>query len=356
MHDSMVSNLVLHRTPKKIKRIDGLLTLSSSSKKLSLKNVNRKRFVTINMDFTYGLIKRDLFSKFLINIFQYILYDKNAIPIPFNYFDKLEKYLNEQAKKSWKKRALLSTFSKLNLIFDFITNLFLQNNIYIGAIALCLGDSIRFAKEIFIINIGKLNLSDEYKNDSNVPFLTLRYMIDCFYRRLLNEIPEEMPPEKPSELKAPKNIMFAIKVTSSTNDNLSKFIDNYSNENQSLLQENSINFGISDQILRLGSIISNITNFKFGHNGHILIDNFDIFIEDNDVEEVIEEKIELEDEVTFMNSSDNSSPSKSAEDKIAKFKNNEKIVNEENSNSLLFAKESKFWIQIGPPIPCILKL
>ncbi|KAI7686084.1 hypothetical protein SSS_06388 [Sarcoptes scabiei] len=88
------------QTPK-IKRINGLLTLSSSNKKkFCFKNSHKPdRYITIKMLFEYGAIRRDSIAKFLINIFQYILYDKNAIPIPFNYIDKLRDFFSKMIEK-----------------------------------------------------------------------------------------------------------------------------------------------------------------------------------------------------------------------------------------------------------------
>ncbi|OTF69973.1 hypothetical protein BLA29_003229, partial [Euroglyphus maynei] len=215
MFDSLSKNGLFHNTPKKIKHVDGLLTLSSSNKKkFSLKNLNQNRHIMINIRFNYGMIRRDLFSKFAINVFEYILYDRMAIPIPFGCMNKLDCY---SIQSEMRKKTLLNTFSKLKLIFNFISALFLEKQIHISCIALCLGDSLRFAREIFIINLEKLNIYQEQNGLKCSPSLTLRYMIDSFYKRLLNEIPEEMPQLYTNQRQQkinPKNIMFTVKTSS----------------------------------------------------------------------------------------------------------------------------------------------
>lgn len=360
------------KTPKKIQRIDGLLTLSSSNKKkISLKNLNKNHHpIIIEIHFNYGQIRQDLFAKFAINIFEYILYDRMAIPIPFGCLNKMDCSFSNEANK----KKLLQTFTKLKLIFNFLIELFIKSNIQIHSIALLFGDSLRFAREIFIINLEKLNIFNEQNmNRKCLPFLTLRYMINNFYKRLLNEIPEEMPQlytNQKSKINS-KNILFTVKISAENIDQLRIFIETYSKENHSDLSESNFQLNIDNTTHRLGSIISRITHFKFDHYhpDNIMLlngENFEIYREnDDEFDEIIEEKIIISNSAitTTTTNDDNDNDSESIDNlskpnistTATKISSNEEYHDVSQKQSTIDEMNS-FWVQICSPIRCVDKI
>lgn len=359
------------QTPK-IKRINGLLTLSSSNKKkFCFKNSHKPdRYITIKMLFEYGAIRRDSIAKFIINIFQYILYDKNAIPIPFNYIDKLRDFFLKDdrkngdldAKSRLRSKLLIDTFCKLDSTFIFISKLFLGTDILIKSVALCLGDSLRFAKEIFIINLEKLNI-DSNQEDKK-PLITLRYMIEAFYKKLLNEMPDNLDNKSMraihDEAKA-KNILFSFKIDSKSIDAIENFVDKNTFRSEEIQTNESIDFKfrISKHGYRIGSIQTKIINFQFGHHKSMMVEDsdFDIYLEDGKVEEIIEEKI-------IIDPINNALPEFDVRSNLESYgncKSSTLPTLDNDINKLLDPPKSLFaddndgsvWIQISPPIQCV---
>lgn len=366
MYDLLSKNGLFHRTPKKnIKHVDGLLTLSSSNKKkFSLQNSNKNRHITINIQFNHGMIRRDLFSKFIINVFEYILYDRMAIPVPFGFINRLHCF---PIQSELRKKTLLNTLSRLKIVFNFISELFLKTQIHIHCVALCLGDSLRFAREIFIINLEKLIIdhNDEQNGPKRLPFLTLRYMIDSFYKRLLNEIPEEMPQLYTNNGQPkinPKNILFTLKISSENVDILRTFIENYSKEKCSDFEASNFSIQILNSTHRLGSVISRTTHFKFDHqppdNMIANADNFDIYHDNDEFDEIIEEKIIISNDAeSMMMMTDNLATNESTmlSSNIATNEIKQEYSNITQQQSMIDEMNS-IWIQINPPIRCVDKI
>ena len=356
-------------TPAKV-QVQGLLTLSSSNKKKNLskcfQNKANKNTI-INIDLDNGLVKRDSFIKFAINVFQYLLYDKEIIPIPFQYFDRIfasrPELLEESASytKQLRQKSILSDmFTNLNIVFDFLHQIFEESTIEPSFIAMCLGDSIRFAKEIFSLNLSTLNLFSKSASQSTGPntrLLTLNYLITTFYKKLLNEASNETDTRKGNS--APKvkskstNVIFMMKISSQDVDKFESFANQDTSEPSSSLTANRFQY-----MYRLGCTITKTTSFALSH--HIMGDTgFEIFSDNNsisyDVEEIIEEKLLEEDEENLKKSTLNGSLNESSDSANSE---HDSLTKDNSVDSTEEKKpaEEYIWVQIGAPIRCFSKL
>lgn len=371
-----------HKTPNKLQRlINGLLTLSSSNKKkpLHLRNITKSNLnnaqngsnteLTINIQFDYGLIKSDLFSRFALNVVQYILYDKQAIPIPYFYRDKLHQFFPNESSlnKQQKQKALKHNFNKLKLTFDFIDKLFKNSKFKIHSFALTLGDSLRFAQDVFIIDHSELNLRCSKQDKNPCPFLTLRYMIDSFYSRLLNEVPEEQPENLKSfnsnkQIKSPRNMIFAVRIATSLFNDFKEFVDSYVNENSEDFKAEMFSLMTGNHMRRLGSVISRVTNFKFSQylKPRQSIKELDIYLEDPEIiEEVIEEKLSEDSLMIVMEESQNDSKENGEQlnEPLSQLNQIDQVLPVAKKSPLFDLEEEPYvWVQITPPIKCINKL
>lgn len=342
-------------TPKKIKRVQGLITLSSNKKVLPRSSKN----VSIDIDLDYGLVKRESFAKFAINVFQYILYDNDILPVPFQNFQRL--FNNTQQIQNgdlfFKHQKILhELFSVLDFIFDFIEDLLTNSTFDISDVAICLGDSVAFSKKIYVLNLSKLNLCSRVKK-YKMPYLPLRYLINTFYKRLLNEIDFENNPTTQSRMKKTKNIMFLAKISTQNSSNLNCFADDYvkrKHMEQKIEGFSKFRFELTPyKLYRLGCAITRITTFNFLHPKIEDLEKpeckFDIYI-DNDIEEVIEECIEST--MLCFDSYKVSSDDNDYSEQLDKFEQQQT-----EANLIVCDKLSDYiWIQIGTPVNCLLKL
>lgn len=339
------------KTPAKV-HIPGLLSLSSSNKKRNLtKYLRNTRKTVINIELDYGFIRPESLSKFVVNVFQYLLYDKEVIPIPFQYYDRI--YLsNSPLNDCWLKNKDLLTdmFTKLNGIFSYTIKLFFESTIYPKCIAMCFGDSIRLAKEIFILELSNLNwtINDNdnettYKN-GQMPLLSLNSLINKFYNKLLNEASEKSSSVLESKTKHKAiNVFFAIEIDSKDTTKFEKFVS----------AQTDIDIQTHFEYLsHLGCTITKTTSFSIHHESAHFNSDFEIHTDGCAIEEIIEEVLIEEDENDLnknlcenqLDGSVNSSSSTLDETKDDLYD-----LPEKKSNDLI-------WVQIGKPVRCINKL
>lgn len=348
------------KTPSKI-HVHGLLTLSSSHKKKNLSKCFQKanKNVSIPIDLNYGLVKRESFIKFTVNIFQYLLYDSEVIPIPFQYFDRIYSLESPNTEIQFKKNksVLSKMFTNLNAVFTFLSKLFEESSIEPSCIAMCFGDSIRFAKEIYSLNLSSLNLYPKSSGELNLPttpLLTLNYLIKTFYQKLLNAAAEEDVPKGNSAAKSKAtNVFFTIKISSQDIDTLESFANSKaSNKDASApcIAANHFQY-----LYRLGCTVTKTTSFVLSHQPNRNM-AFAIYNDNYGVEEIIEENlIEEEEEIltknTLVTLNDSSELVSS---------NSSDLANHEGESGDLISDKKNFsefiWVQIGAPIRCFSKL
>lgn len=360
---------VVSQTPAKVHvKCPGLLTLSSSNKKKNISKCYQKasKNTLIPIRFSHGLVKRESFIKFAVNVFQYLLYDNDVIPIPFQYFDRIVASQTANslatAKESQMKRMnlLSKMFGSLKDVFNHLCTLF-DESLEHTQIAMCFGDSIRFAKEIFTLDFSKLNLYSTFTdistkfNASSTRLLRLEDIIRMFYQKLLNEVFEENASVKESSGSKSKatSVIFMVKINSKDIEKFESFT------NSKRTDENScVNFPYFD---RLGCTITKTTTFKLSHTPKQPA-VFEIFNSDDyPVEEIIEEKLLDEDEekltkstLATLNESNESIGSNSGE----------QLTHEQQQqlqDELLEKKEPStepefIWVQVNAPIRCFSKM
>lgn len=361
------------QTPAKVHvKCPGLLTLSSSNKKKNISKCYQKasKNTLIPIRFTHGLVKRESFIKFAVNVFQYLLYDNDVIPIPFQYFDRIVASQTESslatAKESQVKRMnLLSTmFGSLNDVFKLLCQLF-DESLEHTQIAMCFGDSVRFAKEIFILDFSKLNLYSTFAeintnhHASSTRLLRLEDIIRMFYQKLLNEVLEEGAPsskESSGSKSKATSVIFMVKINSKDIEKFESFTNSKRND------ENSpANFPYFD---RLGCTITKTTTFKLSHTPKQPV-VFEIFnADDYPVEEIIEEKLLDEDEekltkrtLATLNESNESIGSNSGEQLTPEQQQQLQLQVDEVPEKKEPSTEPEFiWVQINAPIRCFSKM
>ena len=370
-HSPAFNQAMPGKTPAKVHHVKGLLTLSSSNKKKNIskcyKKANKNTLIPIR--FTHGLVKRESFIKFAVNVFQYLLYDNDIIPIPFQYFDRIIASQTassmELAKESQLKRmSLLSEmFTSLNGAFTFLCQLFDESTLEHSHIAMCFGDSIRFAKEVFTLDFSKLNIYSTFADKGSLyaastRLLTLENIISMFYQKLLNEVFEEntQPKELSSSKSKATSVIFTVKINS-------KDVEKYESFNNfKRTDKNLTNFPYYD---RLGCTITKTTTFKLSHTPKQPV-VFEIFnSNDYPVEEIIEEKLLDEDEekltkntLATLNESSESLGSNSGEqltqEQQQQLQEEEKLAESKNQEST--PDPEYIWVQINAPIRCFSKM
>lgn len=344
------------KTPARIKRVQGLLTLSSSKKILSARG---RRSRNINIDFDYGLVKRDLFAKFAINVFQYILYDNEVLPVPFQYF---QRFFAKDSERNWNnkqclivkhRKVLEEIFSILDVMFDFVDELIANSSIDLHSVGICFGDSIRFAKDIYVLNMSELNLCSRVVK-YRMPHLTLSYLINTFYKKLLNEVNAE--PARASSRKNVKNIIFLAKVNSKHADSLGQLVEEYSSRGDvcsKIPLGSKFRFvSRNHQQYNLGCALSRTTTFNFLHPSieDLQIPNvdFEIFSENN-IDEVIEECLDEYQMKTLDHDT-------ASEDSDVEANSLEQPLEVDTEQVDSHQSNEYSWIQIGENVPCLCQL
>lgn len=122
---------------------------------------------------------------------------------------------------------LYEMYHSLDQLFTSVSSL-MATDIRISELALCIGDSVHFAKEIFTLNMNDLNIIDhrldtEERNlkNSKLPTLSVRYLIQTFYKKLLNNIIPELEKQfggassKSKNCPDKNNVILAVKINQS---------------------------------------------------------------------------------------------------------------------------------------------